>query len=397
MEAMLKKIRIKNFLSIADSTVELSDFTILVGPNASGKSNFLDALRFISDCLNTSIYKAFKKRGGLKAVRRISMGHPRNIQFELEFVPRKGNAAYYGFEIASDPKGAFTVKKEECKIAPFFKIPDFPTEFTFENGKSKNPIMGREFIIEKDSLALYVLKIFPTFRPLYDFLTSMGFYSIAPSKLRELQEPDVERRLLSDGSNAAEILDAIKKESPPNYSRICEYLEKIVPGIKSVSPKVVGDKETLEFGQDVGDKYPWHFAALNMSDGTLRVVGILIAIFQEPPLPLVAIEEPEATIHPAAIGVLLDILKSGRKRSQIVITTHSPDILDNKLILPEDIRIVSSGRGETRISPLGGISLEAVRNNLYSFGELMRMDELRPDIKRTEQLQITRSPGKEGS
>ena len=91
-----------------------------------------------------------------------------------------------------------------------------------------------------------------------------------------------------------------------------EYLSIIVPGIRGVEVTKFGDKKMLVFRQDVvGDKHPWRFYANNMSDGTLRLLGILVALFQgnhntQKHISLVGIEEPEITIHPAMVGALLD-------------------------------------------------------------------------------------------
>ena len=88
----------------------------------------------------------------------------------------------------------------------------------------------------------------------------------------------------------------------------------VVPGVHSVDVEKFGHNETLGFRQDVtGDKYPWRFLANNMSDSTLRVLGMLVALFQgdqdaQKRVPLVGIEAPETALHPAA-GVLLDGLR----------------------------------------------------------------------------------------
>src|SRR5690606_28159745 len=115
----------------------------------------------------------------------------------------------------------------------------------------------------------------------------------------------------------------------------------VVPGISGVDPKAVGPKETLEFRQDVrGAKHPWRFLASNMSDGTLRAFGVLIALFQgaarsTPSRRLVGIEEPEVALHPAAAGVLTDSLQEASNYAQILVTSHSPDLLDNDSIPDE--------------------------------------------------------------
>jgi predicted ATPase len=120
-----------------------------------------------------------------------------------------------------------------------------------------------------------------------------------------------------------------------------------------------------------------------MSDGTLRALGVLIALFQSSngslrPVPLVAIEEPEAALHPAATGVLLDALNEASRSTQILVTSHSPDLLENDRIPADSILAVSLSDGATRIGPLDEVGRSALRDHLYTPGELLRMNQLTP-------------------
>jgi predicted ATPase len=108
----------------------------------------------------------------------------------------------------------------------------------------------------------------------------MRIYSIVPSKLRELQTPDPGDLLKPDGSNAAAVLKRIQDADPDRYTRICSLLSVAVPGIQSARHRSVGQFETVEFRQDIGQKHPWTFPALNVSDGTLRLLGLLVAVYQ---------------------------------------------------------------------------------------------------------------------
>ena len=114
-DVFLKRVRIHNYKSIADCDIELGRLTLLVGRNGSGKSNFLDALRFVADGLETSLDHAIKARGGIAAVRRMSTGHPRNFTIILNLdLPERH--AEYAFEIGSQPKGGFVVKQERLRM-----------------------------------------------------------------------------------------------------------------------------------------------------------------------------------------------------------------------------------------------------------------------------------------
>jgi predicted ATPase len=385
MERRLRRVIIKNYKSIAVTSVDLEPFTVLVGANGSGKSNFVDALRFVSDCLNTSISLALQNRGGINAVRLHSLGHPTHFGIRLVIELEQQGFADYSFEIAARQQGRFEVKGERCVVQTgLFR---HEAKYQVQDGKFTQEFPGIRPKVETDRLALSVLSAVEEFRPVYDFLTSMRFYALAPDQIRQLQEPDAGEVLNRYGSNAAAVLREIQKRKPDSYERLCHLLSKVVPGTSQAEYLSLGQKETLRFKQDVGDKHPWNFNALNMSDGTLRVLGILLAVYQASTPTFIAIEEPEARIHPAALDVIIDILKDGTARSQILVTTHSPDVLDNRKIQDSELRLVTSQKGRTIIAPLAEVTRKVIRDRLYSAGELLRMEELRPDESVTQAQQ----------
>src|SRR5262249_7537470 len=112
--------------------------------------------------------------------------------------------------------------------------------------------------------------------------------------------------------------------------------------------------------------------ASSMSDGTLRALGLLAAVYQRSAPSLIAIEEPEATIHPGALGVILDVLRVASRRTQLIVTTHSPDVLDADWLEDRHIRIVTWQDGATRVTPLSSGSREALQEHLMSAGALLR-------------------------
>ncbi len=121
-----------------------------------------------------------------------------------------------------------------------------------------------------------------------------------------------------------------------------------------------------------------------MSDGTLRALASLTAIFQnvqdgDRPS-LVAIEEPETALHPAAMRALVSAFDAATMRTQVLLTTHSPDLLDAEEIKPENVRIVQMIDGQTMIGPIDEASVDIVRRNLDTLGGLERNDSLHIDF-----------------
>lgn len=124
-----------------------------------------------------------------------------------------------------------------------------------------------------------------------------------------------------------------------------------------------------------------------MSDGTLRALGILVAVLQGvsspgPVIPLVGIEEPEIALHPAASGILFDILREASEDHQVIVTSHSPDLLDNEEISDDDLLSVALSNGSTVIAPIDEASRSALRDKLYTPGELLRANQLSPDFEK---------------
>jgi predicted ATPase len=389
MPEFVRRIRVKNYKSIGHCDVELGRFTILVGRNGSGKSNFLDALRFIKDSLESSLDHALKARGGILAVRRIGKGHPRNFTIEVEFEtgPRKSadwRSCRYGFEVASRKKGGYTVRGEWFESTR----PSGQRDARFEvaDGEVRECTTETRPPAAADRLYLVNAAGLPEFRPAYDALLSMGFYNLNPEQMREIQSPDAGELLRRDGRNIASVIARLTDDRPEMKDRIREYLRAIVPDITDFGRQPLGHKETLQFRQVLkGDDNPWGFQAASMSDGTLRTLGILVAVMQlagrSDPVKLVGIEEPETALHPAATNSLVDSLREGTEHTQLVVTTHSPDLLDAYDPDTDTLLVVQAERGETRIGPADAASTRAVRDHLFSAGDLLRMDQLQPALE----------------
>lgn len=235
-----------------------------------------------------------------------------------------------------------------------------------------------------DRLYLTNVSGLPGFRALYDALSMMGFYNLNPAQIREVQSPDPGGVLARDGRNTASVLGRVQATSPGDAHQIADFLKAIVPDIRGVERVSVANKETLEFRQRVkGSPHPWRFYANCMSDGTLRALGVLVALFQNTDkmhrVPLIGIEEPESALHPAALGILLDALQAASTSTQIIVTSHSPTLLDVDSIDQRQLLAVRATDGVASIGPLTPASLSALKNQLATAGELLAQGMLEPD------------------
>lgn len=375
----LTRVMLRNYKSIGACNVRLGPLTYLVGANGSGKSNFLDALHLVRDALSGSLDNALNERGGLMEVRRRSSGHPTNFAIRLEFVLPNGQAGFYAFNVGALAGRGYEVQTEKCVIGGVGKGPFFHVERGVLKASSEATFPA----VTPDRLALVSASGMTVFRPVFDALTGMGFYNLNPKLMRDPQKPQDGRMLKPVGENIVSVIGHLERVAPQNLTLIENYLQTVVPMMHGLERKQIGPLETLEFRQEVaGAQAPWRFPAQNMSDGTLRALGVLTALFQgnqDFAPSLIGIEEPETALHPAASAALREALTKASATTQVMVTSHSPDLLDDRSILPEHILAVVSEGGETRIGPLDAASISVMRDHLFSAGELLRLNQLKPD------------------
>ncbi len=381
MEPILRSLILKRFRSIPAETVQFANPTFLVGRNGSGKSNFRDALDFLAEAMASSLQSVFDRRGGIAVVRNRTSGRSYPPNLGLGAVLGKINGeiihARYAFEVRATKNYGFEVVREQCVV----RLQSSAISW-FDRGRKtfRSNVEGLKPVLEPNSLGLPVIGGEASFAPVLRTLAAMRTYSIEPAKLRELQDTDSGTGLKADGSNAASVLQEIGRNAPGDLERIGELLTTIVPNTTKVQPIKHGKKLTLEFTQEWGQNKRLKFESFSMSDGTLRALGLLAAVYQRPAPTVLVIEEPEATIHPGALGAIIDLLRHASRHMQVIVTTYSPEVLDADWLLDENLRIVTWDEGATRILPLATGTQEALREHLMSAGELLRSNALRPVI-----------------
>jgi predicted ATPase len=378
MEPLLQSLVLKRFRSIPAETVEFTNPTFLVGLNGSGKSNLRDAIDFLAEAMSTSLQSVFDRRGGIAVVRNRTSGrsYPPNLGLGAVLGRLNGDIhqARYAFEVRATKNHGFEVVREQCVV----HLADGETSWFDRTHKTfRSNVASLKPSLEPASLGLPVIGGEASFAPVVRALAATRSYAIEPARIRELQDVDSGVGLRSDGRNVASVLQEIGRTSPEELDRICELLTTIVPNTTKVRPIKHGKKLTLEFTQEWGQKKQLKFESFSMSDGTLRALGLLAAVYQRPAPSVLVIEEPEATIHPGALGSILDLLRHASRHMQLIVTTHSPDVLDADWLREEHLRIVTWEEGATRILPLAGGTQEALREHLMSAGELLRSNALR--------------------
>jgi predicted ATPase len=430
----LRRVRIRGYKSISFCDVRLQPLTILVGRNAAGKSNFLDALAFLRDTMEVGIGEAVKRRNGWSSlVNRTPDSQIVQIELEIAFTcgspcqrindnhgpsltlqPEAGRLpdftgkafeATYRLECSTGRHSTPTISRESLEISDDTKR--LRGGFEVHNGiiqgwRSKPDLLAPLPVPHSSELLSVHRPDFPLlavlgtqpFLELGEGLRSMGFYNFHPDAVRALQKPSPGSLLEKDGCNLASVIEGLKEVEEEAVERVKDYLVTIAEEVESFAVARYGEYETVRFRLPGGSpQSSLEFDAASMSDGTLRALAALTAAFQIS-LPhgypgVIGIEEPETALHPAAMRALVDALDDATQRTQVLLTTHSADLLSGRDVNPGQVLVVRNRGGRTQITPVDPASREIIDKELYSLAELQRMDKLdldEADLKRQEQL-----------
>jgi len=332
---VIGKVIIENYRSFGDRTeVKLRKFNVLVGPNNSGKSNFLDFLSFISDLVKTRISDALRRRGGYRAV--VFNGEEdRDIRFSIE-AELNGRPLKYKVVI-----GGEELLEEELEVEGKVLIKGKEGQGQYWNEGKKEYI---EYGLE-DNLALNALTrdVSPLQLKLRDFLQRIKIYRFELPKLRVKARIQRATELEEDGSNLSQVLHYIRNSDREAYEEIEERLRAAIPEIKYLeTPPTEDGKASLEVVERHLSK---RVDISEMSDGALWLIAHLCVFSLPRPPSLACFEEPSAFVHPRILELLIDVFKS--VESQVIVTTHNPIFVNS--CEPEDLIIFEKHQGKTEV------------------------------------------------
>ena len=362
---MIEQLTVSNYRSLgAKVTFRPGRFSILIGPNGSGKSNLLDVLSFVRDAVMLGLPAAIVHRGGIGNVRRRSHGRPYDLRIDIALSFGAGKARY-SFVITGDRTEDYRVKSEQALVQSGDRVYEF--ERNGEKWKGPEGLLPR---MENDSLALTALSGTQQFKPLADLLSRLVVYAVFPDTLREPQKFDSVRPMKRHGENWVSVLRDLVKD-PEAKADLVAGLNKLTGDIEDVRVSTTAGYLVAEFKHRERAKKGkrWFDAALQ-SDGTLRVAGLLTALLQQPSVAVIAIEEPELTVHPGALPLLVDYLHQATEVSQVIITTHSPLILDVLDLDRDKVFVVDSVEGKTHVQAVTEDHLVPVKQSLLSLGDM---------------------------
>jgi predicted ATPase len=377
---MIKEVHVRNYRGIGDATVHLEPLTVLVGPNGAGKSSFVDVLRFVKEAVTLGLDDAILNRHGVVALRRWAPSKPFDVEIDLS-IEAKAFRVKYGFCIASGKEGEYSVKREYCRGAVGKTSESFERDGNHLSISSSREIHENGSIrggLDGSSLAISSLSFLsPLFSRTRQYLRGMNFCTVFPNTLREPQKPSPQEQLSDHGDNLASVLRLLKKT--PWHEELRAALGKVVEEIDDVRVRQVGGFLVTELRHRMNGKHSAWFDLSQESDGTLRMLGLLVAIYQHSRFrSLLAVEEPELTLHPGALGVLSDVLLDASKKSQLLLTTQSPDLIAR--FPARVLRVVEREDGVTAIGAVEESQRRAVEDQLFTSGDLLRIEGLRRQI-----------------
>lgn len=417
------KVWVKNFRSIEHAEIDLGSLTVLVGPNASGKSNLMDVLGLLSDAARDGLEVAIDRRGGIDSVgRRIPNGRISGPEIGFVYKFEDGILAY-SFALNRRRDGKYRIVQETATLQLLSEDCE-PPEFRISNGRIVRPSLKRalrriknsgdasnlggivdQLVEESNRQDLQLLTPEPSKLTMFlavllnqtgamefnlgyhlhlglesarDFLAKVGKYHVFPNLLRDPQKAAESHPLAAQGENLASMLQDMINKKSRFLPDIRVAMSLAVPGVRDIRVSSAGSYNVVELlhERDGGTEKGSWFDLSHESDGTIRLLAMLTALFQEPAPSITCLEEPELAIHPGAMAVLSDTMEEAALRGQVLVATHSPDLIDRLPV--ESIRAVTAEGGSTKVGTIADHQLKSVKEDLFSPGELHSMEGLQP-------------------
>jgi len=370
---MWRRISIKNFRSIERAEVDLAPFTVVVGRNGSGKSNFADAFVLARD-IGIDAAAAVARRGGIASVRRWSRTRPYDVDIEVRAATERqdldGPCDAHHFTIASGGESAeWHFKRETLRARRQAR------EIERKVATIDIPIMKGTATLPGTTSAMFLARQVGYFG-VRNPLMSVRRYRLNPELMRPPQQMTESALLDETGGNITSAVLKMRQMDDHEgvFHDVQLAMQQIVPGLEDIEVRPIGRYLSLVFLQQQGGSTA-EFTATEMSDGALRALGIVVAARQMRKDDLLIIEEPEVSIHAGAADLLFHVLKEASKRGNVLLTTHSAELID--AAGDEEILVSAYADGKTRIGPMAEAQRALVREGLFKTAELVRSEPLR--------------------
>lgn len=374
---VITKIEVKNFKSFKEIAIKLGNPTILIGANASGKTNFTHLFLFFRELRTSNVNEAIEKVGGALFFKKLNSPEDDPVAFKvtihkeeevtfhqkytiktneiiysLKFNTKKGEKDYKIISEEIKQKGTIfkkisqndkkqkgkeigsgeiiykrNIKNQRIKIS--FDLPNNITEEVLYPHTKKetirNIILKKNEALIKDADFLTVLNMKPIKELIESQFEQIAIYDFNPHLSKEATSLTSGTTLKEDGSNLAAIVGEILNKEK-KQKKFLNLIGILLPQIKNIETKKIQNKNILKMEETYSNN---HILPANLlSDGTINITALITALFFEKKK-IAIFEEPTKNIHPSLINNLMELIKEAAERKQIIITTHNPEVVKN--------------------------------------------------------------------
>jgi len=385
---MLQSIRMKKFLSFGpdSDTIPLKPLNVIIGPNGSGKSNLLEGIALMKSAPEQLIIP-IREGGGVRDW--LWKGEDKSVTASLEIVvdplfanPPSSLPIRYRFDFTESGKRFEIVDEQIENTVPY---PDQSEKYFFYRYEQNHPVLNikdkkrrlrREEVDPEKSILAQRRDpdYYPEITRLAERLSDIRIYrewSLGRYTPARLPQPaDLpNNRLEENARNLGLILNRLKRDSK-TWNNLIKMFKAIYAEAQDVDLMIEGG--TVQIVVKEGQFY---VPATRLSDGTLRYLCLLAILYDPSPPPLICIDEPELGLHPDLINHIADALRFASEKTQIVVTTHSADLVDTFTDDPESILVCEKTQGCSKVSRLDAEQLKPWLEH-YRLGALWTSGEI---------------------
>ena len=378
----IKRIRAENFKSYKKVNIELNNLNFIIGGNASGKSNYVNILKFFNDIIYYGLDDAILLQGGIKYLFNSNSRKNGSISlyFEIDlteeekeiskiFTAEKSlylpNMLNYTLKIKPNEKGeGYKISKEkiEIKFEQLQKNDENTFASNFYNlvinkdingaitGNFDNELYNKDEFISLRYIERFIKRegilltnFFAAFAIFYRYESKIKIYNFDVNLLKSPSSIVARSELEEDGSNLVNIIQQLLKNKVKK-EKLSKLIKLILPFIDEI--KIENNVNKSVFFKVKESYNKKEFPSYMLSDGTVNILAVIVALYFQDDNAVIVLEEPERNIHPKLLSTLVSILSDVSDKKQIFVTTHNPFIIKEANL--DDIYLVS--RDENGIS-----------------------------------------------
>lgn len=372
---LLRKVKLENLLSFRKTEVELRGLNVLIGANASGKSNLIEAIGLLQ-AAPIDLSAAIRRLGGVRVVCSLA-GSQYSPIAAIECRDINGEPLVYRLEFSEAARGFIILREYLGKEVDgrgtvyFERVPKF-VEF---DGKDQAEVSATESVFERYKIPTDTTPITRVGRRFEGIQIYREFRTTSDSQSRigaAVSSPPSWEKLHDGGGNLAVVL--LELDLREMHERVRAYLQRFCDRFHDLEIRFDEAGIAKTYVQESG--LLERLVSGRLSDGTLKFLCLLAVLLDPDPAPLICIEEPEVGLHPEAIQIVADALVEASERTQLIVTTHSEALIDALSERPEDVLITErDADNSTQFRRLDKQQLSLWLEQ-YSLGRLWRMGEI---------------------